>query len=180
MPNDEVLVAKTTPALKFIRKTLFGEKDEIRVWAKDIHSQDELVRAYIDEEGTPTAVFKIHVTESMRNGYGNAHGGAISTYFDWLTSLALAVDPRYYPTDRAPNDSDYMQIVRELGISRHLEVRYTRPMNVDEDYLMIVKLISNSSNGCYYEAKIVDDAGKIYAAGIHDKVKLYKKVQSKV
>lgn len=139
---------------------------------------DEIVDWYLYKGVTPVVVFKIKILDSMRSHYDNSHAGALTTLVDWLTHMAGAADPAYWPKDRPATEEDFKRVQRSLGLSRRLSLQYLKEVPLGVEVFVQCMLLENTKSRQYFVVEIYDK-DRVYVRGTHDKIKLYKGIKNR-
>lgn len=148
-------------------------------FASDIHRMgDEIADWYLYKGVTPVVIFKVKILDSMRSHYDNSHAGALTTLVDWLTHLAGAADPSYWPKDRPANEDDFRRVQRLLGLSRRLSLQYLKEVPLGIEVFVKCMLLENTKSRQYFVVEIYDK-DRVYLRGTHDKIKLYKRIKGR-
>lgn len=105
----------------------------------------------------PKATFSFTVARIHSNGSPNMHGGAISTLFDWATSMPLALicKPGYWSY---------------LGVTRTLDVTYLRPVPVGSEVIVEAELIHAGRSLSLIRGVMRRQDGAVLATCEHNKV----------
>lgn len=146
-------------------------------FALDIHHLgDEIVDCYQEHSGSPAIIYKIKILDTMRSHYDNSHAGALTTLVDWLTHVAGAADPKFWPTDRESTVADFKRVRDQLGLSRRLSLQYIKEVPLNIDVFVKCVMLENSKSRQYFTVEIYDKSN-LYVRATHDKIKLYKRVK---
>lgn len=117
-----------------------------------------------DSYGYPTATFLFTPQPSHCNAFGNLHGGATATLFDFCTTLALL------PLSR-PADGAHPSFWLFLGVSRTLSVTYLRPAPEGEAVTIACTVLAIGRRTAAIRGEMRRKAdGMLLATCEHDKV----------
>lgn len=146
----------------------------------EMHNKVPKVKeVYKNEQGQPVVVFEFDTESGMRNHMNNVHGGALTTILDWYSSMAVVADERYWSDeDRLPNVREIISFGEDMGLSRSLKSQFLRPVPLNDSVYLECKVLSNTKKNSCISMVMMDSSGKVLYEGIHDKIKLYKPINS--
>lgn len=123
------------------------------------------------DEVAPSIEFRLETKDWMNNLMGAVHGGCATTMVDNISTWAIIGDPKYWKNGET-SDEALQTVSREFGVSRNLNLTFVRPIPLNAEIAVIVKVQSNTRRTTHLTFEIIDPkTKKQYVLGTHDKAK---------
>ncbi|PRT52388.1 hypothetical protein B9G98_00008 [Wickerhamiella sorbophila] len=160
----------------------FALDSDQQVFFHEIHANPpRVLDVRTNDKGQPVVQFEFNTKSFMRNHMDATHGGALTTILDWYSSMAAVADERYWSKeDRLPTVQEIIRCGEDMGLSRSLKSQFMRPVPVDTTVLLECRVLSNGKKSSCISMTIYDEDGRPLYEGLHDKIKLYKPIETKL